>query len=231
MEFLKKTFTGRYDDVIYISSNPYANSRVPQLGFDAKKHFAKIVDVWLSGWDNASGTVPPGKVNVSAILAHKRDPSKRLIVHYMQPHAPYINSPNSPGYSFPAPAEASIPLEWNPSSTFDKVMKRVEFMTAVVGFDILGLELRRLAGLPPAGPMDAARRKFGLAGLRKAYSHNLAAALQQVRDLCMSIAGPVVVTADHGELLGDGGRFGHPCGDSSSLLRFVPWFEVSGPEI
>lgn len=229
LEFLKKTFTGRYEDVIYISSNPYANSRVPQLGFDAKKHFGKVVDVWLSGWDKSAGTVPPGKVNESALISHRRHPDKRLIVHYMQPHAPYVNSPHSPGYPFPTPTEASIPLEWNHSSRLEKAMRRLEFMTASVGFDILGLEVRRLAGLPPAGPMDAARRRFGLQGLRRAYSHNLASALHHIRKLCMSLTGPMVVTADHGELLGDGGKFGHPCGSSLSLLRHVPWFEVAGP--
>lgn len=227
-EFLLKTFKDYYDDVVYISANPYSNSKVPKAGFDAKKHFFRVVDVWRFGWNVDVGTVPPDKVNEAVISWFRRRPEKRFIVHYLQPHAPYLESPHSQRFLLPQPTETSSNLAWNASSRLDWMMRKFEMCTSYAGLDILGLEVRRIVGLPPAGPIDATRRKFGLAGLREAYSSNLRTVLLNVRNLFLSLNCPIVVTADHGEFLGDGGRFGHPCSSDSPIVRNVPWLEVSG---
>ena len=51
MDWLNKVFLNFYKDIIYISANPYINSKIEVkdsygFKFDAKKHFYKIVDVW-----------------------------------------------------------------------------------------------------------------------------------------------------------------------------------------
>jgi len=90
LEWLKKNFTDYYHDIVYVSGNPYANSKIGVRGFDAKKHFYKVVDVWQFGWDEKLGTVPPEKINFAALEVIKRFPTKKFIIHYIQPHAPYI---------------------------------------------------------------------------------------------------------------------------------------------
>jgi len=55
-DWLDKNFKGFYDDIVYISANPYINSKVKGVAshgfeFDAKKHFFKVIDVWDWGWD------------------------------------------------------------------------------------------------------------------------------------------------------------------------------------
>ena len=66
-EWLDKTFDTYYDDIIYISGNPWINSIVidKNLKFHAKKHFYKVVDVWNFGWDNNLGTIHPRKININ----------------------------------------------------------------------------------------------------------------------------------------------------------------------
>ena len=51
--------------------------------------FYIVIDVWKFGWDEELDTVPPEEVTKVAIKIHNESPGKRLIIHYMQPHAPY----------------------------------------------------------------------------------------------------------------------------------------------
>jgi len=61
-------------------------------GFDAKKHFYKVVDVWDFGWDERIGTVSPREINRAALKYYLKYPGKRFIIHYLQPHAPYLSA-------------------------------------------------------------------------------------------------------------------------------------------
>jgi len=76
--------------------------------------------------------------------------------------------------------------------------------------------------------MDATRRKYGTSGLRKAYRENLEIVLRYVAVLCYELSGTIVITSDHGELLGENGKYGHKCGSKDPLLLEVPWFRVTG---
>ena len=68
MEWLNKTFPYYYDDMIYISANPFVNSKIEMMDqykykFDGKKHFFKVIDIWHTGWDESIGTVLPDTVS------------------------------------------------------------------------------------------------------------------------------------------------------------------------
>ena len=54
-EWRNRNFTGKYDDVIYISTNPFINSVRPCAKFDAREHFHKVYDLWLNCWDEKAG--------------------------------------------------------------------------------------------------------------------------------------------------------------------------------
>ncbi|WP_199243376.1 alkaline phosphatase family protein [Halopenitus persicus] len=50
-----------------------------------------MVHIWEDdGWDEKSGTVLPETVTKYAIEAAETYPKKRLVVHYMQPHYPFV---------------------------------------------------------------------------------------------------------------------------------------------
>ena len=61
--------------------------------------------------------------------------------------------------------------------------------------------------------------------IKQAYRSNLREALKSVEKLVACLNGKVVVTSDHGELLGEYGQFGHIYGDVPEL-RKVPWVEM-----
>jgi len=76
--------------------------------------------------------------------------------------------------------------------------------------------------------------------LRTAYRENLQAVLKSVSKLLPYLNGKVVITADHGELLGDkrwlpkslsAANYEHCGWLCSRKLRTVPWFEVAPEEV
>lgn len=65
------------------------------------------------------------------------------------------------------------------------------------------------------------------ATVRQAYEDYLKLGLEYVRSLIKHLDGEVVVTADHGELLGERNLYGkHPLYCMSPKLRLVPWLVI-----
>jgi len=238
LEWCKKSFQEVYSDVIYISANPYINSKGRIEGFNASNHFCKVIDVWDWGWNEEFGTVHPKTVN-EAVQSFKDDyPNKRFIIHYLQPHAPYLGyKPRIPG--FPRPQiSRDHPLVGVQKGRNYRVFELtlVKFLAILTkparlfggnGCNAHALwKICELLNLPPVSPLDAVRRKFGDTGLRQAYVQNLRLVLEYVARLVENLSGVTVITSDHGERLGEGGRYSHSHGCRNPLLLEVPWFVV-----
>lgn len=83
-EFLAENFTGKkFHDIVYVSANPYMHT------LDSED-FHRIYDLSKTDWDEKEETVLPGRVVERAIEAHEAHPNKRLVIHFMQPHYPFI---------------------------------------------------------------------------------------------------------------------------------------------
>jgi hypothetical protein len=228
-EFLRTTFTRKYPETVYVSALPYVSSHGSVAGFDASALFSRVIDGWDLCWDDQAGTVPPWRLRQLAGVQIAKHPSKRFIIHFLQPHTPYLQQGI---VGFPRPkvgGSSPAPLSWKPNTGPQLVLSRFQGVCTMLRFDILGLEVGRLLGFPPASPMDQARRSLGAVGLRAAYANNLALVLEQCSKLVKLLRGKIVITSDHGELLGEGGRYGHPCKSKSDLLRAVPWFSYESP--
>jgi hypothetical protein len=81
-EFLRKNFTEAHLDTVYVTASPQL------AGYEGR--FAQLVHVWQDHWDEEDRTVRPESVTDAALEVAERYPDKRLIVHYMQPHYPFI---------------------------------------------------------------------------------------------------------------------------------------------
>lgn len=85
-QFLKENFSGsKYPDIIYITSNPFVEVLL-------KKKFFMVVNVWKKRWNETLGTVEPEYVISEALRIKRKYPDKKLIIHFMQPHSPYIGT-------------------------------------------------------------------------------------------------------------------------------------------
>lgn len=232
-EWCEESFPDLYSDILYISGNPYINSRREVEGFDAKTHFWKVIDVWDHGWSENLGTVPPWQINRFSMSLSRRYPYKRLIIHYLQPHEPYLSEKFSVG----DPSEDRRyhdGLAWAKGywrkRPFDKLLRLLFVNT---GFMKNTWEAREILGLPPFQPMDAVRRRYGITGLREAYRENLRIVLGYAREFCgrilsLSPSKKILITSDHGELLGEGGNYCHRQGSSDPSLLQIPLLEVTG---
>lgn len=88
-EFLVGNFDGKdLCDTVYVTANPQLHRNRDRINVDLHH----IEDVWLEdGWDADLGTVLPETMNKYAKRAAEEFPRKRLIIHYIQPHYPFIS--------------------------------------------------------------------------------------------------------------------------------------------
>lgn len=84
IEFLKKNFGGEQHDTVYVTASP----QVARFAGD----FAYVEHVWQDHWNEEHDTVLPEDVTEAAKEIAEKYPDKRLVVHYMQPHFPFIDS-------------------------------------------------------------------------------------------------------------------------------------------
>lgn len=190
-EFLQANFAGReLHDTVYVTANPHA-LRLEEGTFHA------VRNVLETGWDETLETVPPDAMATAAIEAHEAYPNKRLVVHFMQPHFPFIG-----------PTGTAIEAQG--------LNRELEEETLNPWYGILSGDVDRGTVL-------------------RAYRENLELALPHVESILEAVPGQTVVTADHGNLVGERGRpipvrlYGHPRGLPRSELVTVPWLEIANP--
>lgn len=83
-DFLERNLTGDQSDTVYVTASPQVTK--------CESRFHDAIHVWQDGWDEELRTVPPHNVTEAAIKALNTYPNKKLVVHYMQPHYPFIGS-------------------------------------------------------------------------------------------------------------------------------------------
>ncbi len=187
-EWLERTFDparAPVDRTVMVTGNTWTDRYLDAAAF------AALDEVWKYAWDEAHNTVPARAVTDRALVAaRERDPD-RLVVHYMQPHHPFVPDPLADDDGLTRTGAASS--ETNP-----------------------WVLLRR-------GEVSAER-------VRAAYRGNLRYVLEEVSALVENVAGRVAVTADHANLFGEWGLYGHPMHTPVPALLRVPWAETTGAD-
>ncbi|SFC75578.1 hypothetical protein SAMN05444422_12114 [Halobiforma haloterrestris] len=89
-EWLKANVADRdLRDTVYVTANPQLEGNREK--WDVKFHH--VSNVWLNeDWDEETGTVLADTMTEAAIEAYEQYPHKRLVVHYMQPHYPFVSA-------------------------------------------------------------------------------------------------------------------------------------------
>jgi hypothetical protein len=176
-EFVRGNFGDRQlQDVVYVSANGWFAKLQDEIN-------AEVHEFTLVERDAAQGlTSKPQAVTEKAIQAANDYPNKRHVVHYMQPHQPYLGSTGQ---------------KLNFGSTLGETVKK----------------------------NDLSRQE-----VIHAYQENLRLALDAVEELVEAIDGKIVISADHGEYLGERewplpvSFYGHMGGLYTPELVEVPWY-------
>lgn len=191
-ELLTANFAGRdLRDTVHVTANP----QLYRYRDEIDTELYRIVDVWREeGWDAEHGTVLPETITKHAMRAARKHPNKRLVVHYIQPHYPFIGS----------------------DTEFDKRHLAVSSENGNGAKNVWG---QLITGTLDATPAD----------IWQPYIANLKHALSHVEELLFDLVGRTVVTADHGNMIGERSfpipirEWGHPRGIYTEQLVRVPW--------
>jgi len=87
-QYQQTTWPDQYD-LTYVAGGPVISDRNferSNLEYRPSEHFSTIVHAWDRGYEKELGVTPPEAVTEVAL---EKD-ADRMIVHYFQPHAPYI---------------------------------------------------------------------------------------------------------------------------------------------
>lgn len=102
-EWIRKTFHKKWEtemsETAYISANPHTRD-IPN-----PSALGLLDEVWEYAWSEECGNVPPENLTDRAISVGREHDFDRMIVHYMQPHAPY------PRFADPDWAPLSVGLD------------------------------------------------------------------------------------------------------------------------
>lgn len=102
-EWTEKNFQSReFGDTVYIACNPITSQTAPDS-------FHELIEVWRNAFDEERKTIMPEAIAAAARDAHEKYPNKRLIVHFLQPHIPFVESP-----------ELVFRDWWSPDGSFDE---------------------------------------------------------------------------------------------------------------
>ncbi len=222
--WLRKVFRKKYPEIVYVSGNPWVNSITSWNGFEPSSKFGKILDVWKEGWDEEKETIPPEEVTKKAIEAVKNHPKKRVIIHYLQPHYPYLSR------KVPSDVQMHFDgIEGRDGRSKDKFSKFSDFISERLE-RILGREtfwkFRDYLDIRTDYIEEYLWRTFNGEELEELYKQNLERVLGEVETLLDHLEGKIVVTSDHGEALGENGDFFHPYGTKNPAVREVPYWET-----
>lgn len=220
-EFYRKNFQDRlYNDTVAVSANPYTPTVAQDSFFDLRTTFgdtqtaedkSRVDTIETDDGYTMEAThvdnVNPGRLNELAMSSLERHPNKRLIVHYMQPHDPYLgemaadirDSFREDGYRFRYWADADSVSDDDPNG---------------------------LMALATDGQIAPEQ-------MREVYKENLRITLGYIKDFLSKIDGRTVITSDHGELLGErvgSKRFFHYNEMYVEELRKVPWLVIDSTD-
>jgi hypothetical protein len=189
---LQANFDGRdLSDTVYITANPQFEQNRDRWDITLYETF----NVWLDeGWDDETGTVRAETMTEAALDAAEQFPHKRLVVHYMQPHYPFVPADTGVDKDHLRQIDSGRPSEeniWGQMFNGDLELSRDELWTI--------------------------------------YVDNFEYVLEHVTELLEGLSGKTVVTADHGNYVGERAspipirEYGHPRGLYDEPVVRVPW--------
>ncbi|AFO57944.1 MULTISPECIES: hypothetical protein [unclassified Natrinema] len=235
-EWMDRTFAPEHREEMartaYVTGNPFSSQSCEHILVTSDDvlpltadDFGVFHEAWRDGWvDDDISTIPPEPLTDAAIAIwrHRRQLDiDRIVVHYMQPHAPFRSQP---GWFF-----GSADIEhWGQFTDGDD--------DDDVDLEALDpAEREALEALADAEDDADETDSMNDPWLRlrdgdlsyeavwAAYRDNLEWVLDDLTRLLANCDGRVAMTSDHGNAIGEFGVWSHPPGTPVPALRRVPW--------
>lgn len=199
MEWLHKTVKGEsFLDTVYITGNP----RVSRF----ENQFHDVIPLWETAWDHELKVTPPRPITDAALTAYDEYPNKRIVVHFMQPHIPFIGDDGQQDIGSVAGTQKGRKRE-------------------------LGDDVRDKNWTEPYDLLE--QGELSRETVKHAYRENLSEVLPHVEQLVTTFEEKTIVSSDHGEMFGELGwpipmrLYGHPQQMPALNLIKVPWLVIN----
>lgn len=229
-EWAAKTFKEPMPDTIFISgertvvnSKKDGFNKIRDFGdrlkygidtFECSHIFKEVVDVWLYAQDKSLGSHPATNPDVmfdEICGAFKVYPNDRIMAKYFQIHDPYLYLLDK-GYK-------TFKLD-------RKIPAIIRKLISEIISDETQWTIRRKLNFPADSWMSKVWYEQKRTGIIKGYCEDLILMLHYVKTfMAYYPEKKIVVTADHGERLGEFGRYSHG-GRRDKYVTEIPWLEI-----
>ncbi|WP_339104662.1 hypothetical protein [Haloterrigena salinisoli] len=241
-EWMDRTFAPAHraemDRTAYVTGNPFSSQSCEHILVTSDEvlplsdaDFGVFHEAWRDDWvDDDISTIPPESLTDAAVAIWRRREElgvDRVLVHYMQPHAPFRSQPE---WFF-----GSADIEhWGQFTDGGDV----EGDDADLDLEDLTPEEREaLEAFAEADDDEGSTNDpwlrvrdgdLSVEAVWRAYRDNLEWVLDDVARLLENCDGRVAMTSDHGNALGEFGVWSHPPGTPVPAVRRVPWVVRDG---
>lgn len=213
-EFLKENFLNKkLFDTVYLTANP-KSLKLERGDYGNTPIFHSLIPV-LDDWNKEYHTVLPETMKEHALSTEKEFPQKRLLVHFVQPHLPYIGETAKKIQNELNIAIGGWELDWR------------DYTEQKASIDVDRITFEGITN-----------DEFSLTeeDYLQMYRESLQITLENVAELVDELSGKTVITADHGEMFGERifplGKpiYGHPPGLRTNELCIVPKVEFESSD-
>jgi len=209
---------GRNFDATFVCTEPVTdsihdiNNKVKHGNtIDVNKYFSNVIDLYNYEWKKPGLIYPEPVFNMIIHLLNKGE--KRIVAKFIQVHDPYIYWLRK-GYN-------GCKYKQIIKGNFRKVL--YELISDELYWTIL-----KKFNFPPENWLNYLWLKEGRSGIIKGYCEDLIMMMNKCKTLIEQYPEKsFVITADHGERLGEYGRYSHG-GRRDKLIKEVPWYEIKG---
>lgn len=205
-EYIENNFMGRqFYDTVYVTANAksYTHLHDSNVFHNIYYTFDSEINATNENWLQS---IRPEVVRDAAISEVNKKPNKRFIIHFMQPHPPFLGQKATRLREHVRNHNVRFE-QWDNVNTKSSQTDVIRNLVTAASHGYISNE-----------------------DLYTVYVENLHIVLEKVKDIINEVEGKSVVTSDHGELLGlsnnlSSQKFGHGREIYTKDLRIVPWFE------
>lgn len=217
-----KNFKGRdCSNIVYVTPIISFKRWLPDYNFH------EVCMSWKDFWNDDYGTVlPESTTYLSLLMLEKyKHKNKRFIFHYLQPHIPYINIQPKFDKVIKSDLEAVVNGTKTPRS------KPLHFLSTWLSKKNIPnhwqWKITKWFGIDSY--VGSIYNNGGWNKIQQEYADTLRKTLQSLSVIVSENHDKkIVITSDHGELLGEKNLFGH-CQQNMKefdAVKHIPWFEV-----
>ncbi len=224
----------------YVTGNPFSAQSAEHVLVTSgetlplsPEDWGLLYEAWREEWvDDEISTIPPEPLTDAALAVwNRRDELgvDRVLVHYMQPHAPFRSRPEW----FLGTADIESWGQIRGSGREGDSGSQAAETAALTDLSAEELaELERLSEAETDGIKDPWTRlrdgELDRGEFWAAYRDNLRWVLDDIVRLLEGTTARVALTSDHGNAAGEWGVWSHPPGVPVPALRKVPWVSRRG---